>query len=211
MPETVAIIGYGAIGKVIAGGLLDENGPKLHAVLVRPQQLDEARANLPPGVRVVTTLAELLLSRPNIVVESAGQGAVREHGAGILSAGADLIVASTGALAEDDLLGQLRRTAAAAGVRIMIPAGAIAGLDGLGALKAAGLTTVTYTSCKPPLAWRGTPAEGRMELGALRERTIIFEGSAREAALNVPEECQFSGYRGTRGHRPGPYDGAACR
>jgi aspartate dehydrogenase len=192
MSDTVAIIGFGAIGQVLVAGLLNGNGPRLSAVLVRPRQLEEARAALPPDVGVGTTLAELLDLKPDIVVESAGQGAVRDYGAGALSAGADLMVVSTGALADDELLADLRKTAEVAGVRIKIPAGAIAGLDGLGTHKAAGLTSVIYTSSKPPLAWRGTPAEDNLDLHAIRERTTFFEGSARDAALNYPKNANLA-------------------
>jgi aspartate dehydrogenase len=192
MGETVAIIGYGAIGQVLAAGLAEEGGPRLAAVLVRPRQLDEATAALPSGVAVVTTLAELLATRPGLVVESAGQGAVREHGRAVLASGTDLMVVSTGALADDALLDELRAVAAGSGARILVPAGATAGLDGLGALKAAGLTSVTYTSAKPPLAWRGTPAEQRLDLASVRERTVFFEGPAREAALSYPKNANLA-------------------
>ena len=192
MAETAAVIGYGAIGQVLAAGLLDGSGPRLVAVLVRPRQLEEARASLPSGVAVVTALSELLAARPALVVESAGQGAVREHGQQVLAVGVDLMVVSTGALADQAVLDALQAEAAGGGARILIPAGAIAGLDGLGSLKAAGLSSVTYTSTKPPLAWRGTPAEDRVQLASLKERTVFFEGSAREAALSYPKNANLA-------------------
>ena len=192
MTERVAVIGWGAIGQVLVSGLREAGGPCLAAVLVRPRQVADARAALPSDVAVVTTSGELLDGKPDLVVESAGQGAVREFGAAILASGADLMIVSTGALAEDELLAKLRRVAAASGARILVPAGAIAGLDGLGALKAAGLTAVTYTSAKPSLAWKGTPAEARLDLRTLRERTVFFEGSAREAALVYPKNANLA-------------------
>lgn len=192
MVETVAIVGYGAIGQVLAAGLLEGRGPQLVAVLVRPRQVEEGKAALPAGVAVVTTLPELLQLQPGLVVECAGQGAVREHGPHVVAAGIDLMVVSTGALADQFLLDTLQAEATQSGARILIPAGAIAGLDGLGSLNAAGLTSVTYISAKPPLAWRGTPAEGRVNLTALTERTVFFEGSAREAALTYPKNANLA-------------------
>jgi aspartate dehydrogenase len=189
--ETVAIIGYGAIGQVLAAGLL-EGCPRLVGVLVRPRQVEEARANLPAPVVVVPSLEDLLALHPRLVVESAGQGAVRDYADEILSSGTDLMVVSTGALAQQSLLDRLTAAAAENGARILIPAGAIAGLDGLGSLKAAGLTAVTYTSTKPPLAWRGTPVEDKLDLLSLGERTVFFEGSAREAALSYPKNANLA-------------------
>jgi aspartate dehydrogenase len=192
MEERVAVLGFGAIGRVVAAGLAEGPGPRLAALLVRSRQVEEARAALPDHVAVVDTLAALLELRPTLVVESAGQGAVREHGAEILSAGVDLMVVSTGALAEAALLDRLMAAAERAGARILVPAGAIAGLDGLGTLKQAGLKAVTYTSAKPPLAWRGTPAEELLDLAAIRERRTFFEGSAREAALSYPKNANLA-------------------
>jgi len=192
MAEDVAVIGWGAIGQVLGAGLLNAEGPRLVAVLVRPHQSEAARAGLPSSVAVVTTLAGLLAAEPRLVVESAGQGAVREYGPDVLAAGADLMIVSTGALADDRVLTELQVRAAGCGARILVPAGAIAGLDGLGALKAAGLRSVTYTSSKPPAAWKGTPAETRLDLDMLGERTAFFEGTAREAALTYPKNANLA-------------------
>jgi hypothetical protein len=82
--------------------------------------------------------------------------------------------------------------AAAPPAWLLVPAGAIAGLDGPGALKLAGLNRVTHTSTEPPFAWRGTPAERILPLDALRKRTALFAGSAREAALNYPRKANFA-------------------
>lgn len=191
--QRVALIGFGAIGRVVAQHLLAGEGESpLALVLVRPEYVAEARATLPLGISVVTELEDLLILRPPLVVECAGQGAVRSLAADILAAGIDLVVISTGALAEPDLFRRLLSAAARAGSRILIPAGAIAGLDGLGALKRAGLTKVVYTSIKPPGAWIGTRAERLLNLAALRERTIIFEGSAGEAALHYPRNANLA-------------------
>jgi aspartate dehydrogenase len=131
MEERVAVLGFGAIGRVVAAGLAEGPGPRLAALLVRSRQVEEARAALPDHVAVVDTLAALLELRPTLVVESAGQGAVREHGAEILSAGIDLMVVSTGALAGGGTARSpqgLRRAGRRPHPRA---AGAIAGLDGL--------------------------------------------------------------------------------
>jgi aspartate dehydrogenase len=74
---------------------------------------------------------------------------------------------------------------ARAGEAIWIPSGAIAGIDGLLAARTAGLQRVTYTSIKPPLAWKGTPGE-RLVAG-LADKVTFFEGSARQAAMQYPQ------------------------
>jgi aspartate dehydrogenase len=187
----IGIIGFGAIGEALAARLPGVEGARLAAVLVRERGAAAARERLAPDIAVATDRDAFLSIGLDLVVECAGQEAVRAHAAPILAAGVPLMVISTGALAAPGVLDSL--LAACAGpARLLVPAGAIAGLDGLGALKEAGLTGVTYTSTKPPLAWRGTPAEARLDLAALTEPVVFFEGSAREAALAYPKNANLA-------------------
>lgn len=190
--ERIALIGFGAIGRVVAEYLLaDADGPQLVAVLVRDIYAATASAALPPGVAVVTSVSALRALNPDLVVECAGQGAVSAYAANILSARISLMIVSTGALAAGDRLEALR-AAAAPPAQLVIPAGAIAGLDGLGALKIAGLTSVTYTSTKPPAAWKGTDADKLTALDALTDATVFFDGTAREAAQRFPKNANLA-------------------
>lgn len=180
-----AVIGYGAITEEIVR-TLDERGGlgALAGVLVHRARLDAATAQAAGRFRVVATLEELLELRPDVVAECAGHGAMREFGAGILGRGFDLVCSSVGVLADAAFARELVR--ASKGARLLIPSGAIAGVDGLLASRTAGLRSVTYTTVKPPPAWMGTPAEEQVR-SADRQRIIFFEGTAREAALRYPK------------------------
>jgi aspartate dehydrogenase len=193
-PRQIGILGYGAIGRAIVAAMAQAPVPghQLTAVMVRPHQQADARASVPPGVAVVTDLPTLLALAPGGVVEAAGQPAVVAHGVQLLASGTPLLVLSVGALADAALHAQLDQTARASGARLVIPVGAIAGLDGLMALRQAGLLRVRYTSTKPPLAWLGTPAQDRFDLAALRTRTVVFEGTARAAALGFPKNANLA-------------------
>lgn len=189
---TVAIIGYGAIGRALAGQLLsDAQGPRLVGVLARSAR-DEVRSSLPEEVAVLASIDELLALAPDIVAECAGQEALLGYAPTLLSAGIDVMVISTGALARPGILDDWMGRAQKSGARLLIPAGAIAGLDGLGAHRLAGLSRVVYTSIKPPIAWRGTPAEDLLPLETLCERTVFFEGTAREAAVSYPKNANLA-------------------
>jgi aspartate dehydrogenase len=189
---TVAIIGFGAIGRVLAGCLLaNPEGPRLVAVAVRSNAV-AARAALPPQVAIAGSPAELLQMRPDLAVECAGQAALASFAPALLAAGIDVMAASTGALARPGVLEDWLPPEAPHQGRLFVPAGAIAGLDGLGAHRLAGLERVSYTSIKPPGAWRDTPAEAKLDLDALAEATVFFEGSAREAALAYPKNANLA-------------------
>ena len=187
IPRT-ALIGCGAIGQEIlaqlaADGALD----RVMSVLERPRNLARTRELAAGRFPVTGQLSELLAAKPQVVVECAGHSAVAAHGAAILRAGIDLIIAATGCLADRGLAAELA-DAARNGGRLLIPSGAVAGIDGLLAARAS-LTSVTYRSAKPPVAWRGTPAETLIDLGAVTAPTVFFEGSAREAALSYPQNA----------------------
>ena len=163
--KRVGIIGHGAITRILTSTLIanDPEGLRVQIVgiLVREARVSEtctAAEVTAPAARVVSSVPALLALKPTVVVECAGQDAVRQYGTAVLGGGADLMVISSGALADDSVRDALVAAAAAGGSRLSVPPGAIAGLDGLGALRMGGLDAVTYTSTKPPDAWRGTPA-----------------------------------------------------
>ena len=185
-----AVIGYGAITDELVR-CIERCGEleSLLAVLVRPQRLDEARARAAGRFAVVDSLDALLELGPAVVAECAGHGAMRQYAPTVLANGVDVLCSSVGVLADHEFEEQVARAAGQSGARLRIPSGAVAGIDGLLAARTAGLREVTYTSIKPPAAWNGTPGE-RLLVGAAREaRTAFFEGSAREAATQYPQNA----------------------
>jgi aspartate dehydrogenase len=166
------------------------------AVLVRDRAKGEALvARLGSCARVAsvhTDLAEMLHAGAGMVCECAGHGAVKEHGAAVLAAGRDLVVASTGALADQALFDALKEAAVKGGAQILLPAGAVGGLDALGAAKLKGTARVTYVGRKPPGAWKGTKAEALLDLDALTAPATFYEGSARAAARDFPQNANVA-------------------
>ena len=193
--KKVALIGYGAIARISLDKINEHdknNDIKIVGVLVRENREKEARAALDPSISVVTTIEDLVQLSPNVVAECAGQGAVSEYGKAVLSSGIDLLVISTGALADDKLRTELTEICNKNGTHVLIPSGAIAGLDGLNSLRIGGLSSVKYTSTKPPLAWVGTPADKEFDLSKIEEKTILFTGPAREAARLFPKNANLA-------------------
>ena len=180
----IGMIGYGAIGAEIAGAL-DRLGEadSLVATLVRPGR------DAPGAVHAIDAL---IAARPNVVIECAGHQAVRDAVAVLLEAGIDCIVSSIGVLADADVAASLARAEKIGGGRLLLPSGAIAGLDGLVAATLAGVDTVSYTSYKPPHAWRDTPAETVIDLDDPAVEQLFFEGTAREAAAAYPKNANVS-------------------
>ena len=191
----VAIIGFGAIAQDLVGILATaaEGPPERLTILVRPGREAQTRAALNvPEITVTSDLESLLAVAPDVVAECAGHQAVANCGPAILSRGIDLVVASVGALSDPDLATGLAAAARAGEAQCVVPAGAIGGIDALGAARLSGLHGVTYTGRKPPVAWVGTPAEQITDLTALTAPCAFFEGSAREAAQGFPKNANVA-------------------
>jgi aspartate dehydrogenase len=189
----VGLIGCGGIAQDVVAALQASapNGVQIVGALARPGRGDEARTRL-GKIDIVEALDELLEHCPELVAEVAGQAAVAEHGDKVLCDGIDLLVISVGALADPVLFGRLKSAAQDGNSRILLPAGAIGGIDAIAAMRVAGLTSVRYRSRKPPAAWRGSPAERMVDLDALRQRTVLYKGTAGEAALLFPQNANVA-------------------
>ncbi|MFO1364019.1 MAG: aspartate dehydrogenase [Burkholderiales bacterium] len=191
----ILLIGMGAIGRKVAGALRAESAALRLAVLVRPQYLADVRARTgalaPLAVEVVDRI-EGLQATPELAVECAGHAAVAEFGETCLAAGMDFLVTSVGALADPALRARLERTARTYARRVLIPAGAVAGIDALAAARNDGLARVRYTSRKPPRAWRGTHAEKLCDLDAIGQPIEFYRGNAGDAARLFPQNANVA-------------------
>lgn len=115
----------------------------------------------------------------DLVVEAASQQAVPlvegclEH--------CDVMVMSVGALVDDALMSRLVSAAEKHKRKIYLPAGAIGGLDAVAAV-AGNASEVTLETVKPPASL------GRSD----SRRTVVYEGSAREAVKLFPKNVNIS-------------------
>jgi aspartate dehydrogenase len=146
------------------------------------------------GVPFATTLEELIETCPDVVVEAASHEAVRSHAEPLLARGIALIVLSGGALCDDALRTRLEAAARSSGALLYVPSGGIGGLDALKAACLAGVDEVTIAVTKPPAAWKGIPyvAALDVDLDALREPRVLFEGSARDGVPHFPANVNIA-------------------
>jgi aspartate dehydrogenase len=190
MPRRVRLvfIGFGAINSRVADLLKARNAPA-DIVAVATKDDPAERARIPEGVPFLASPSELAALKPDLVIEAAGRAAIDAWAPAALAASPHMIIASTSAFCDDALLPRLADIAEKQGSRILIPSGAIGGIDALAGAAVLGLDTVTHRIVKPPVAWKGTPAEKLLDLPALAQRTVFFEGTAREAATQYPQNA----------------------
>jgi len=192
----VAIIGGGTIARLILehmkrGDLADT---EVVAILGRSTASRGKLLAEEHGVTFVATLQALIAARPDVVVEAASHQAVRAYAEPLLARGTALIVLSGGALCDDALRDTLERAARASGALLYVPSGGIGGLDALKAACLAGVNTVTIAVTKPPAAWKGIPYvdELAIDLDGLRERRVLFEGTARAGVPHFPANVNIA-------------------
>ncbi|ARE83287.1 L-aspartate dehydrogenase [Roseovarius mucosus] len=182
----LVLVGWGAIGSEVARLLKARAAPvDLVGVAVR----DTARDI---GVPLIDDPAALAALRPDLVVEAAGRAAVMPWGLASLSAGADFVAASTSAFADEGTLEALLDVARRNRRQVLIPPGALGGIDALAAAARLPLASVVHEIVKPAPAWRGTEAERLCDLSGLTAQHCFFDGTAREAARRFPQNANVA-------------------
>ena len=187
----LALVGTGTIGMylldAIAGGMA---GPiDVVAIADLPGRADHlGRLAARYGSAWHTDPLAVLQAAPDIVVEAAAPDVVRAFAARWLDGGASVLTMSVGALADPALLRDLAATAERSGCRVLVPTGAIAGLDAIRAARIGGLEIVELRTTKPPRALKGAPylVAAGVDVEAFIEPTVVFDGSATEAVVGFP-------------------------
>ena len=101
-------------------------------------------------------------------------------------------MSSTSAFSDSALFEDLQRLAAAHATRLIIPPGALGGIDALAAASRMGLSEVTHRIIKPCTAWVGTEAERLCDLADLTTATTFYQGSAAQAASRFPQNANVA-------------------
>ena len=185
------MIGCGAIGRAVVRYLAGNEAVVVGAAIIEPGMEAQARDAFGDNVEIAHEVDSLSVPF-DLAVDCAGHPALRQHGAAILSRGTDLITVSSGALGDAGLYDELEAAARQGEAQLRVVSGAIGALDVLGSAKAGKLAAVTYRGRKPPQAWRGSPAEDKLDLDNVTEPAVHFTGSARDAALEYPKNANVA-------------------
>jgi len=131
----------------------------------------------------VLALADL--AQADIVVEATPVAAFELVAGPAIAAGRILIACSVGVLLPRmELVERARQT----GARIIVPTGALPGLDAVRAAAEGDVSSITIESRKPPGGLAGAPylLQHGIELSGLTEPRLVFKGSALDAAAGFP-------------------------
>lgn len=175
--QTIGIAGIGAIGAAVGRAL--ENG------------IDgftwTAAADLRPHPEFDIPLMDFdhLAQECDIIIEALPPAAVPDLCEAVFKHQKTLILISSCALL---MFPKILDTHRKAHSHIIVPSGALLGLDGVKALKELGIQRSIIASTKPPLGFTGAPyiTEKGINLAQIETKTRLFHGNALEAAKGFP-------------------------
>ena len=184
-PLRVGVAGLGAVGLEVAKRLIaGVPGLTLAAVAARDaakvqKALPQAGKDIP--IRKATELADDC----DIVVECLPPALFREVALSAIDKGRIFMPLSVAQLLEN---GDLIDRARAKGARILVPTGALIGLDAVRAAAEGTIHSVKMVTRKPPAGLEGAPylRDRGISVTGLKAPLKVFEGSAREGARGFP-------------------------
>lgn len=184
MSRRVAIGGLGTIGLSVANWLVQADGFDLAAVAASYVASAESKVSdlgVSPKVVVATELAD----HADIVIECAPAAHFAAIAEPAIDAGRTLVALSAGALlTRPDLV----EGADLSGAQIIVPTGALIGLDAVRAMAQGEIVSVTLVARKPPKGLIGAPyleAED-IDVANLTDPLRVFHGNAFDAAKAFP-------------------------
>ena len=184
LPLRVGIAGLGAVGLEVAQRLI-EGVPGLTLAAVAVRDKTKALRALPALETVAFRAATELADDCDVVVECLPPALFRDVAISAIDKGRLFMPLSVAQLLDnDDLIARAKEK----GARVLVPSGALLGLDAVRAAAEGTVHAVTMVTRKPPAGLEGAPylRERAISLAGLTEPLKVFEGPAREGARGFP-------------------------
>ncbi len=188
----IGVIGCGSMGAELASAVGQDGpggipGARVTALLdVDPAQVAALSRSLDSNPGGFTEQSDFLASGElDIVAECASQIAVRAHGAAVLRSGRSLLLMSSGALMDPELFAELTAASKEGGAQIIVPSGAVGGIDALRAVQA-DLESVEIVSTKRPAALAGATGFADWESRDIDAPVTVYDGPAADAVKLFP-------------------------
>lgn len=187
----VGLAGLGTVGLEVAKRLIDGiDGLTLAAVSVR--DVEKARRSLPQiGDMVALRTLDALAADCDVVVEALPPAHFRDIAISAIDRGRIFMPLSVAQLLDN---WELVERAKAKGTRIVVPSGALLGLDAVRAAAESGITSVKMITRKPPDGLEGAPylVERGISVANLKAPLKVFDGSARDGAKGFPQNVNVA-------------------
>lgn len=131
-----------------------------------------------------------LIRKSDLIIESATKNIVNDilSNKNLDNKNKKLLIMSTGGLTTNlDLLNKIKNC------EILLPSGAIAGLDAIKSVSGK-IKSLTLTTTKPVKGLEGAPylVNNKINLSGLKEKKVIFEGNLKEAVNGFPQNINVA-------------------
>ncbi len=179
--KNVGIAGTGALGSIVAKALIAGIGG--YELIALSDTTPNKAFNLP------YVGFEELAESCDLIVECLPASAVPDLCRAVFAKGKDLVLISSCALLiYPEILESFNKLDPVKRGRIIVPSGALTGLDGVKALKELGIKSAKIASTKAPTGFAGAPyiVENGIDLAAITQKTCLFKGNALKAASGFP-------------------------
>ncbi len=205
--KRIGLLGCGTIGTTIARAIdtTSIDAKLTHIYDASPDAANLLASKLESKPQIMTNPNLLFTSRVDIIVEAASQSALRDSALAIIQNKKDLMILSVGALLDESIHNVLLEASKEFQTIVLIPSGAIAGLDGIQAIRDE-LDSVHITTTKHPNSLRGAPFFDTrdIDIDNIASSMVLFEGPATKAVslfpanVNVAATLALSGIGGDK-------------
>ncbi|MDP8253994.1 MAG: DUF108 domain-containing protein [Candidatus Kaelpia aquatica] len=187
----VGIVGLGTIGSSVVEQAISDYSLSLDQVYIYDVEKSSVDLilNKYDWIKSLDSIEEVVCNS-DFIIETASGSCVKDLMPLIVKYRKDILVMSTGGLLRvKELLSQARDR----GVDVVIPHGAVAGLDAIEAIKDEGIDKIRLSSYKPIKALKGSPyiISNNIDLDNLSGQSV-FKGSVSEATEGFPKSINVS-------------------
>ena len=191
----IGIVGCGAIGTSLAKEI--SRSLKSQADLCGLFDIDFAKCRLlsrllSPKKNLCAVSLNALVKKSDLVIEASAAKSSYQIADTTLRAGRSVMIMSVGGVVEK--IKVLSSLASKKGAFIYIPSGAISGVDALKAANVSKIDSVTLTTRKQPLSFKGVAfvAEKKIKLDNLKKEKVLFSGCASNAVKYFPQNINVA-------------------
>ncbi|MBU2258413.1 MAG: aspartate dehydrogenase, partial [Candidatus Omnitrophica bacterium] len=191
----IGIVGCGAIGTSLAKTIYKDF--KGQAVLSGFYDIDpEKSARLSKVIvrkdLLIAGSLKKLITNSDLVIESASAKSSWDIAGQALRSGRDILIMSVGGVINH--YKELSILAKKYNAKVYIPSGAISGVDALKAAGISGIKSVTLTTIKNPVSFKGVRyvEDKKIDLSKIKKDTVLFSGSAKEAVNFFPQNINVA-------------------
>jgi aspartate dehydrogenase len=189
----IGIVGCGAIGSRIAKSLKKELRKECRLTAVFDIDSDKAKklAQVFHRPKIAKKTLDELIQNSDLIVEAINAKSTKDVLLKAIKARKHILAMSVGKLlTHQNILALAKRNKC----DVLIPSGAIAGIDAIKSASLRHISSVTLTTRKPPAGLANNPylKQKRLNLNKIKKETVVFDGSVKEAITHFPQNINVA-------------------